>query len=397
MNKKLLGLSDMSIIGSGYLNIFVPLMQGLAQLDYEIKILGIGYKGEQHPYDFSIIPVASEQEVYAVAQNIYNGWDRGTDIAGFDAMVVALDIPMQERILQRMKPRPFKYVGIMPIESIPLTFSWAMVLMDMDKQFIISQFGTDECLRRGVRTAEHLPVGIDAKAWRHAEEKEVEALKTNFGFEKDTFVVLTVADNQERKNLARGMEIFADFLYQTPYVNKEMVREKKLAPQIDARYVLVTREHLSVGWKLYDYAEELGITNHFIVIERGIPFNQLWGMYSLADVFLLPSKCEGLGMPLLEAMACKLPVLATNCTGMKELLADGRGVLLDYVDDPDLDYIDPFGCSLRYFVKRSDGYEKLTQLWKNGFDTDPAWKYVQERTWDKAIELMDGYFRSLDE
>jgi glycosyltransferase involved in cell wall biosynthesis len=49
-------------------------------------------------------------------------------------------------------------------------------------------------------------------------------------------------------------------------------------------------------------------------------------VYSLADVFLFLSLCEGFGLPPLEAMSCGLPVIASNLTSIPEVC--GNGALL---------------------------------------------------------------------
>jgi len=371
---RLLWLSDFDLRGSGYLNISIPLCTGLVEKGYELKCLGFGYRGQEHNYPFDILPVGNFQEIWAMLQNLVNLWK-------FDVFVVALDIPLQEQILMKIGGREFKYIGIMPIEADPLCMTWAMSLMQMDKTFIISEFGTDEAKKAGVE-AEHLQVGIDTNIWRQPEQEErIQIRKSMLGLDSDAFLVLTVADNQERKNLSKAMEIFAGFAE-----GKENVK-----------WILVTREHNMVGWKLRDLADVYGISNKLMIFERGMSFKELWSLYAASDCFLLTSKAEGLGMPVLEAMAVGLPVLATNRTGMRELMGEGnRGFPLghEYV------YIDPFGNGNRYFTKTHDGisclnrvcYDEIKRL--DGI-VGRAREYVEGRTWDIPVKQMDKALKEL--
>src|SRR4030042_941732 len=206
---RIVWLSDMDLQGSGYLNLSIPLCSGLAARGHEVKVAALGYNGTEHNYDFSLVPAKSMQEALAVAQNLYNLWH-------FDVFVVALDIPIQEQILHSMMQKPpFKYVGIMPVEADPLCLSWAMALMQMDKVFVISQFGTDEAKKVGVE-AEHIQLGIDTTAWKIPTMDERNNIRKNMGFEEDTFAILTVADNQERKNLSHAMDVFSKFAENKP-------------------------------------------------------------------------------------------------------------------------------------------------------------------------------------
>ncbi len=47
-------------------------------------------------------------------------------------------------------------------------------------------------------------------------------------------------------------------------------------------------------------------------------------IYSVSDLFLLPSETESFGLAALEAMACEVPVVSSNAGGIPELVVDGK-------------------------------------------------------------------------
>jgi glycosyltransferase involved in cell wall biosynthesis len=50
--------------------------------------------------------------------------------------------------------------------------------------------------------------------------------------------------------------------------------------------------------------------------------------YNAADLFVFPSFYEGFGLPIIEAMACGCPVIASNTTSIPEVVGDA-GILVD--------------------------------------------------------------------
>jgi glycosyltransferase involved in cell wall biosynthesis len=66
------------------------------------------------------------------------------------------------------------------------------------------------------------------------------------------------------------------------------------------------------------------------------PQDRLRTMYARCDAWLCGSRAEGFGLPILEAMACRTPVIATPAGAATELLAGGGGVLVRPEDPADM-------------------------------------------------------------
>ena len=81
-----------------------------------------------------------------------------------------------------------------------------------------------------------------------------------------------------------------------------------------------------------------------MIVERGVDTTQLRNLYVASDAYLSTSKAEGLGIPILEAMACGIPVVATDTGAITELLEDGRGFLVE----PEYKFRDVWGNSGEY-------------------------------------------------
>jgi glycosyltransferase involved in cell wall biosynthesis len=106
---------------------------------------------------------------------------------------------------------------------------------------------------------------------------------------------------------------------------------KNLMTLIEAMRILWGRGQLpghqlliagAAGWKdspVYARATGLGEAVKFLgyVPEEDLPF-----LYSGADVFAFPSLYEGFGLPLAEAMACGVPIVASGVSSIPEVVQD---------------------------------------------------------------------------
>ena len=385
-------ISDFDLKGSGYMNIAVSLSNELAKQGRDVTALGLGYDMGEHNWPFTIIPVNHGEMTRQIAAMIHNfrGMAQAGEWKQIEAIIVALDIPLQERLLGVDRGN-IPYVGIFPVESGPLCPSWAASISLMNEALVISEFGAKMVKEQGIK-ATYLPVGIDCKSWRPPTDDERKGIRKSLGFQEDDFVVLTVADNQERKNLSAGMEAVA-----------------RARTKINAKWVLVSRLMSPVGWKLHDLAAQFGMTDHFLAFDRGLPFDRLWILYAAADAFLLTSKAEGLCLPILEAMATRVPVVATNCTAIPEhIYADpdwdrivngswrkgkpkgDRGIVIPVEYETN----DPWGNSIRSFADIQEAADILVKLAKGRYDVERiknlGMAYAQSRTWEEAGVVLNG-------
>ena len=68
-------------------------------------------------------------------------------------------------------------------------------------------------------------------------------------------------------------------------------------------------------------ATEFGITEHIRFLGKQEPVEEI---LSIADVFMIPSGSETFGLAALEAMACEVPVVASDIGGLPELVIQGE-------------------------------------------------------------------------
>jgi len=70
---------------------------------------------------------------------------------------------------------------------------------------------------------------------------------------------------------------------------------------------------------------EAGLSNHIKMLGA---WEDVSPLLASAEIFILPSRWEGLSRALMEAMAAGLPVIATQVDGIKDLITDGVNGLL---------------------------------------------------------------------
>ncbi len=158
-------------------------------------------------------------------------------------------------------------------------------------------------------------VGIDPKKFDvNMSEGEKTKLRESLRLKDDDFVMIYVAELSKRKNqmwLVKTLE--------------EMMKK-------DRKVHLLLPGKDSLNGKLHDLVKELGLQNqvHLLGFRSDIP-----QLMKISDMAVSAAKQEGLPVNLMEAMYLGLPIVASDCRGNRDLIANQESGRIVTQEDSD--------------------------------------------------------------
>lgn len=129
-------------------------------------------------------------------------------------------------------------------------------------------------------------------------------------------------------------------------------------------------------------------------INEVVPGYQIGSLYRSVDCFVLPSRGEGWGMPIMEAMACGLPVIATNWSGPADFMSKDTAYLLD------VERLKPAEAKCPYykgFNWAEPSYDHLRSLMRHVYENRDEARMIglrasqavlSEWTWAQSVKKM---------
>lgn len=197
-----------------------------------------------------------------------------------------------------------EYDGLKDYLWLPMVeWQWMKTYDHAKKIITVSDYSKSRLAARGVehnkiKTLYH---GVNTKQFK----KDGAILKDNYDCEH---IVLYVGPLIKRKGLDTLIDAFA------------LLRE-----QMDTVELVIVGDGDQEKYREMAESEGIGDVVHFVgfVQEELLP-----QYYRTADLFVLPSRLEGFGQVLLEAMASGTPVIGTNTTSIPEVVGEA-GILIE--------------------------------------------------------------------
>ena len=172
------------------------------------------------------------------------------------------------------------------------------------------------------KSTEYVPgIGIDLEVYRKKDKVIQNSIKRQLGIVDDSVVLLSIGELNRNKN------------HKTALLALEKIKEKNFiylicgkGEQRQTLKKMIVKKGLSQKVRLLGYREDM------------------FDIFQAADIFLFPSKREGLSAALMEAMACGLPVVCSEIRGNVDLITHGKEGFLVSPADAHVKYMKALRC-----------------------------------------------------
>ena len=171
--------------------------------------------------------------------------------------------------------------------------------------------------------------------------------------------------SERKKNIIKKYKLPTNFILNVGTVEprKNILSAVQAIQNIDT-YLVIIGTPTAYKKKIESYIEQNNL-EHKILFLNDVEVEELAILYQLATLFIYPSLYEGFGIPLIEAEACNVPVIASEGTVMEEI-SNGSAFFVNPLEVAEI---------AEAIVKINDGQRNVVSKEHN-------------YTWEKAAELL---------
>ncbi len=233
-----------------------------------------------------------------------------------DVLVTLLDVWVLDKYGEKAAEGGWAWCPWTPIDQEPVP---NLILQRLQGAYCVlpyAKHGEEQLKKAGVQNTRYIPHGVDCNVFKPGDKL---AARKALGIPEDRFIIGMVAANKgypSRKCFAEQLLAFAGF--------------KKTYP--DALFYLHTLRTAQQGGIDFDalcarlglkIGQDVLFSDQYSSQVLGWPEERMALLYQAFDCLSEVSAGEGFGIPLVEAQACGVPVIAANNTAMTELTFAG--------------------------------------------------------------------------
>jgi glycosyltransferase involved in cell wall biosynthesis len=320
-------LADSVFLPTGYSNIGKQMAKYLKKQGHSVHYFCVAYNGTD--IDYARLPDGTEFDfkMYGEMQHSYfmNSIERYCKELKLDIVMIILDTFMLYPALLSKDFSPAKIVFFYPSDGgFGMPLGCDLILKKCDLAVAYSKFAQKQVKDYyGIDTL-YIPIGTEPDRFYPLPEINRAELRIKYGL-TNKFVVGVVARNQPRKFLDRTFKAFK--------LVKDKMPNAVLFMHTDPND---PAQAFNMSKMISDYNLENRVVFSGMTANKGFDWNKMNEVYNVMDCFLLTTSGEGWGIPLVEAMSCEIPVLATDYTTTPEIVKEnnaGLGIKLSGVEE----------------------------------------------------------------
>lgn len=319
--KKVLWVSDSPLTSTSYAKVTRELCRRIGR-EMEVHVLSLLYYGKAIPGDnYWIHSYDDVRSLAGLLDNVkpdYLVW-LGDTIAMGDILKVDLG--------------KTKFIPYTPCDGYPILYGSKQIYDKAHRMLATSNY-TQKIFKECGYESDVLYHGVDTNIYR---PQQVD--KSAFGVDKDKFVFLHVGVNSGRKMIWRLIQAFNEFSKD----KDDVVLYMWTIPDGEFNLIEFTK------FRFPALSEQRKIFFSVPGMFEPAPEEYMAALYNMSDAYISASSGEGFGLPYVESMACRKPVIAPYHTSTPELLTDitdgigPRGIATK---------IDAYATDMKYFIDK---------------------------------------------
>lgn len=281
-------------------NFYGPLEQ---MLGYPIHYRSLCLALDRAGVDISMFPIYGTQNVQQYGEDIVRMVVKGqSEDVDLNAIGIKLSVANPWDMMQ-FGGR--KRIGYTVLETSRIPDRWVKMLNQMDQAWTATKWGAKVFADCGVEKdiIRVVPEGVDTDVFRPGLDPLPEF------DEMEGFKFLCIGKWENRKNQRMLIEAFCE----------EFKPDEKVNLILQAVNPFILRKDPT--WSAYKEVFSMNLPRHAPIwfLNDFLPrVDDMARLYNSCDCFVLPTRGEGWGLPVLEAMSCGMPTIVPLITGITE-------------------------------------------------------------------------------